>query len=54
VRFDIIGTDAQDLGVEAFEPGKILLESPHLMRSAGCEIFEIKGQDHNLLTEIVR
>jgi hypothetical protein len=53
VGFDIIRTDAQDLGVEAFELLDILLESLQLTRSAGGEVFEVKSQYDQFLAEIV-
>jgi hypothetical protein len=51
--FDIIRTDAQNLGVEAFELLEILLESLHLTRSAGGKVFEVKSQYNCFLAEEV-
>ena len=53
VGFNIVRTDAQDLGVEAFELLEILLESLHLTRSAGTKVFEVKSQYDGFLVQIV-
>ena len=46
VRENTVATDAQNLGVELFEPGNIFLERDELSSSSVGEVERKKSQHH--------
>jgi len=53
MRFEIIGTDAHDLGVELFKTGNIPLKSQQFVGSDRGKIGKVKGQDDGSLCQKV-
>ena len=53
MRFDIVETDTQDLGIEAFKLSNVLLKRLKLARSNRSEVSEIEGKHHVLLATVL-